>query len=124
VHGERLFAFADSRVQRNRRIPPPSSPPAPSITRLIDRDAIQPRFQIGVAAELLYRLKRAKKSLLGQVARFLSVAGQPEEQGIYVSRSFRNQLFEGGRIVPLQSFKELIFGPLKKRIFRSRTLTD
>src|SRR5690349_23590523 len=124
MHRDCLFTLANGCVQRKRRIASAATPPTPPIPRLIDRNAVQPGLQIGVATKLFDGLKSTQESFLCQVPRFLSVASQPEKQAINIARSFGDQLFKGGRVVAFQSFKELIFGPFKERVFRSRTVTD
>src|SRR3954466_2795008 len=108
-------------VERDRHIAPPAPPPAPTIARLVDGDAINPGFQTGVAAKAVDALKRPQKSFLRQIARFFRVRRQSEKQGVNVARMLAYQSFERGRFAAAQSFKELLVSRRPDFDFRCRS---
>src|SRR5689334_24974098 len=91
--GQRSLAIRLRRVDRNGRIATSSAPPAPTITRLVDRDAIDPSSQIRLAAEVANALKRSQERLLRQVTRFFAAFRQPVEQTVNLTRAFVDQYF-------------------------------
>src|SRR5712671_3585486 len=83
---EWLFAQAAVIIQRNRDVAPPPLPPTPTIARLIDRDAVNPGFQVRIAAKAADALKSSEESFLRQVARFFRVGGQSIKQSVNIRR--------------------------------------
>ena len=108
-------------IERNCRVAPAPAPPAPSVSRLVDRDPINPGSQVRLASEAADALKRPQKSFLCQVASFFAVFSQTVEQTIDFARALVNQLLEGRASPRLQSFNELCLGtwaapPLGSRV--------
>src|SRR6185503_11072070 len=107
------------RIQRDGCVSPSSPPPAPTIARLIDGNAVDPGSQVRFTTKLTDALKRPQKRFLCQVARFFAVFSQAIKQAIDLAGALGDQDFEGGRVALLQSFNELglIRGP---HLFRGR----
>src|SRR6266850_2144676 len=106
---ERLFARPAVVVQRDRNVASSSLPPAPTIACLVDRDAVNPGFQVCIAAKAADALKSSQESFLRQVARLFRVGGQAIKQSVNVRRALSHQALKGRNLSAPQSFKELIF---------------
>ena len=65
-------------------VPPP--PPALPIARLVDDDAVDPRLERGLAAEVLDSAENGEEDFLREVKRFVAVA--QEVQGELVDHAF------------------------------------
>ncbi len=61
-------------VQRNRRRPEPSLPPAQSIQNLRESNPVNPRLQSGIAAKPLNVAKDFKEYFLNRIRSFVGVA--------------------------------------------------
>jgi hypothetical protein len=82
-------------------------PPAPAISRLVYRNAIDPGSQVRLATETTDTLESSQERFLRQVARLLAIFGQAEEKPVNFAGALGNELFESCCLPPLQSFNEL-----------------
>src|SRR5688572_1655260 len=57
-------------------VPPP--PPTLAVARLIDDDAVDPRFERGLSAEVMDGAEDTEEDFLGEIQRFVAVAQQVE----------------------------------------------
>src|SRR5688572_8561211 len=96
-------------INRDCRIAMSPPPPSPTISGLINGDAINPGPQIRFSPKLPDALKRPQECFLSQVASFFRVLGQSIKQTVNLAGTLVHQGFEGGRVAALQSFNELIF---------------
>src|SRR4029079_13664906 len=83
------------RVDGNSRLATPTTPPAPTVTGLVNCDPVNPCSQIRIASEVPNALECSQECFLGQVACFFAVFSQTIEQPINLTGPFLHQLFKG-----------------------------
>ena len=87
----RLPIRLSRRIERNGRIASPPAPPAPAISRLVNRDAVNPGSQIRFTAKVTNALEGPQERFLGQVASFFAVFSQAIKQTVNLTRAFVHQ---------------------------------
>src|SRR6185436_6811712 len=96
-----LVCLTLRRIQRNRRISAATSPPAPPITCLVDRDPVDPGSQICFAPKPANALEGPQKSFLRQVASFFAVLCQPEQKTVDFAGAVGHPFLESSRLAAL-----------------------
>jgi len=104
---ERCIIFRpELAIQRLRCVAPPTKKIPIAIAREVDGDAVQPRRERGIAAEMREAAVRADKSILSDFLSVGAVAEQAQSCGKNFHPVARHDFNEGGLIAGLEAFDE------------------